>query len=111
MGETYNIGANNEITNLALVTKICKIFNNIAISNFDHRELITFITDRPGHDIRYAIDSNKIKKLIGWKPKINFNQGLFNTINWYLNNPKWLKSIDKKLYKNWLNTNYNRRII
>ena len=97
--ESYNIGGNNEISNLKLVKKICLIFNNINPS-YDHFKLINFVKDRSGHDFRYGINNTKTKKLIGKKFfKNNFDENLLNTINWYLKNKSILikKPISNKL--------------
>jgi len=85
-GETYNIGANNELSNLNLVYSICDILDEKGYKN--PRNLITFITDRLGHDQRYAIDSTKLKKTLNWQPEFDFNQGLLTTIDWYIDNNK-----------------------
>ena len=104
IGNTYNIGANNQLTNLYLVKKICRYLNkkiNIkpkGIKNFLH--LITFVSDRPGHDTRYAIDNSKIIKEFKFTKKFNFEEKIKNTINWYLANKKWWQNIiNKKKYK------------
>lgn len=91
IGEKYNIGGNNEITNLEIVNKICSILDEIKPRKIGkYNELIDFVKDRPAHDYRYALNINKIKKDTGWVPKINFNDGIKETINWYLNNQDWL---------------------
>ncbi len=98
IGEKYNIGSNNELKNINVVNSICDNFDKINSFKYgSSRKLIKFVKDRPGHDKRYAIDSNKINKL-GWKSKISWNEGLISTINWYLNNPKYLKQISKDSY-------------
>lgn len=87
IGSSYNIGGNNEITNLDLIKFILKNINQkIKSNNFDHLNLINFVKDRPGHDFRYAINNNKILNELAWLPKINFAVGIKNTINWYCNN-------------------------
>ena len=97
-GESYNVGTGINLKNLELVKKIIKICKlmNIKIGN---KTKIKFVKDRPGHDLRYALDSKKIFKQLKWKPKINFNKGLKETIFWYLSNKKFLKSISKKNYE------------
>ena len=97
-GESYNVGTGINLKNLELVKKIIKICKlmNIKIGN---KTKIKFVKDRPGHDLRYALDSKKIFKQLKWKPKINFDKGLKETIFWYLNNKKFLKSISKKNYE------------
>lgn len=90
IGETYNIGANNESTNIVLVEKLCKILDELAPQYkngiIKYRDLIQFVSDRPGHDYRYAIDSSKITKELGWQPQENFESGLRKTVRGYLNN-------------------------
>jgi len=102
VGETYNIGGNNEIQNIKLVKSICKVLDKIRPrSNGDsYVKLITYVKDRPGHDLRYAIDSSKIKNELGWKPNETFETGLLKTIKWYLDNEKWWRNIQ--------NNNYNQ---
>ncbi len=99
-GETYNIGSNNEMSNINLVKTICTILDEIKprSKNKSYKELITFVKDRPGHDFRYAIDSTKIKRELGWVPKENFESGLQKTINWYLENEGWWRKIQKNNY-------------
>ncbi|WDE12084.1 dTDP-glucose 4,6-dehydratase [Thalassomonas haliotis] len=88
IGETYNIGGHNELTNLEVIEQVCKILDEIkpsAMTGIKHyRELITFVADRPGHDIRYAIDATKIAKALGWTPTETFATGIKKTVNWYL---------------------------
>ena len=101
IGETYNVGGNNEIKNIQIVEVICDVLNDIhpAGSGKSYHELITFVKDRPGHDFRYAIDASKLKKEIGWEPKESFNTGIQKTIEWYLKNEEWWKTIQEKTYK------------
>lgn len=90
IGETYNIGANNEYSNLDVVKKICLILDKFVSLNFEnitkHQDLIQFVSDRPGHDYRYAIDASKIKNELSWSPQESFESGLKKTVLWYLNN-------------------------
>ena len=103
VGQTYNIGGNNELQNIEVAKKICSILDQLVpeklngINSFI--ELITYVEDRPGHDVRYAIDSDKIKKNIGWSPKENFESGILKTVQWYLENLSWLKNILNRNYK------------
>ena len=90
IGEVYNIGADQEISNIELVKTICEIFKNKLSTDYDYKNLITFIEDRPGHDFRYSINSKKIKEKFDFKPKYNFKDGIYQTIEWYINNSKWL---------------------
>ena len=103
IGETYNIGGNNEIKNIEVVQQICSILDELLpINNSEfssYSELITYVEDRPGHDVRYAIDSSKINKSLGWKPNENFESGIRKTIMWYLKNHAWLRSIQNNNYK------------
>ena len=100
VGETYNIGGENELKNIDVVNKICEILDNeIPLDNGQsYKQQIKFVTDRPGHDFRYAIDASKIKTELGWSPKESFSSGLYKTIKWYLNNEDWWRAIQKKEY-------------
>lgn len=96
LGETYNIGGNNERTNLELVKTICKIIDDKKIGAVENSEsLITFVTDRPGHDNRYAINAEKIKTELGWEPAIQWDEGFEQTIDWYLQNEEWWRPLIK----------------
>lgn len=94
-GETYNIGGNNEWTNLNLVIKLCTIMDEKLPreNGSTHRELITFVEDRPGHDLRYAIDTSKIREKLGWEPQEVFQSGFEKTVSWYLDNRHWWEDI------------------
>jgi len=100
IGQTYNIGGNNEIKNIYVVRTICSLLDDLLPkeNNESYSELISFVTDRPGHDFRYAIDANKIKKEIGWVPKESFESGIQKTIQWYLKNKLWWKAIQNNTY-------------
>jgi dTDP-glucose 4,6-dehydratase len=91
LGESYNIGGFNEHTNLDVVHRVCDIMDELLpdSEHRPHRNLITFVTDRPGHDQRYAIDASKIERELGWKPKETFASGLRKTVEWYINNREW----------------------
>jgi dTDP-glucose 4,6-dehydratase len=111
-GQTYNIGGNNQYTNLEVVKNICSILDGLQPeSRFNpHSNLINFVKDRPGHDRRYAMDINKINKEIGWQPLTTFDQGLQNTVEWYISNQKWVRSVqDKPGYHDWIMSNYQKR--
>tara|TARA_Y100000741_G_scaffold273344_1_gene213444 strand:- start:2833 stop:3876 length:1044 start_codon:yes stop_codon:yes gene_type:complete len=99
-GKTYNIGGNNEKSNLDIVMTICEILNEkIPRKNGEtYEDLVSFVEDRPGHDFRYAIDSSKIQNELSWTPKFSFRSALETTINWYLNNEKWWRDIQKNRY-------------
>ncbi|OUL31374.1 dTDP-glucose 4,6-dehydratase [Nostoc sp. 106C] len=110
IGETYNIGGNNEQTNLAVVEKICALLDELAPKpNFHYSSLISFVKDRPGHDRRYAINSSKIKKDLGWEPKESFDSGLLKTIQWYLSNSTWVEQVQSGAYQTWIEQNYGDR--
>ncbi|WP_405369180.1 dTDP-glucose 4,6-dehydratase [Nonlabens sp. Asnod2-A12] len=106
-GETYNIGGHNEWKNIDLVKLLCKKMDE-ALSNDvgESEKLITFVKDRPGHDLRYAIDATKISKELNWVPSLDFEEGLERTINWYLNNDKWLKNITTGTYQDYYKNQY-----
>jgi dTDP-glucose 4,6-dehydratase len=100
IGETYNIGGNNEIRNIDIVKNICSVLDELRprASGGSYIELITFVKDRPGHDFRYAIDASKIKNDIGWTPKETFTTGIRKTIKWYLDNEEWWRRIQDGTY-------------
>ncbi len=98
-GETYNIGGHNERTNLEVVKTICAILDDLRPkAQGKYSDQIVFVTDRPGHDLRYAIDSDKLQKELGWKPEENFDTGIRKTVQWYLDNAWWWKPIREKKY-------------
>ena len=101
VGETYNIGGNNEIRNIDVVTTICDLLNEISPSEngSSYSDLITYVKDRPGHDFRYAIDAGKIQNDLGWSPKESFETGIRKTINWYLDNQDWWRAIQDNTYR------------
>ncbi|MDF9485096.1 dTDP-glucose 4,6-dehydratase [Bacillus cereus] len=108
IGDTYNIGGNNEKSNLEVVTALCNIVAELLDENPEnYLNLITHISDRPGHDFRYAIDSTKIQKELNWKPKETFESGLRKTAEWYLDNSNWLESVVSGEYQRWIDKNYN----
>lgn len=113
LGETYNIGGWNEKANIDIVHIICDMLDRLRprADKKSYREQITHVTDRPGHDRRYAIDARKIEKELGWKPKETFDTGIAKTIEWYLNNDAWLKSVASGDYKNWVEQNYAKRAV
>ena len=97
-GEKYNIGSDNQLTNIEVVITICEILDELKpVKNFNYSELITYVDDRPGHDTRYAIDSKKINKL-GWNSKITWRDGIRETILWYLNNQDLKYNNETKVY-------------
>ena len=101
IGDTYNIGGNNEISNINIVESICTILDKLKPSNSgkSYNQMISFVKDRPGHDFRYAINTTKIKKDLNWEPKETFDSGLIKTIKWYLENENWWKKTQKNIYK------------
>ena len=106
--ETYNIGGFNEWKNIDLVKLLCQIMDTkLGREAGTSEKLITYVTDRAGHDLRYAIDASKINKELGWKPSVTFEQGLERTINWYLNNEQWLKNVTSGQYANYYDKQYN----
>lgn len=111
LGEVYNIGGLNEKTNIEIVHTICDILDELrplyAMDTLSsYRELITYVKDRPGHDRRYAINARKIEKELGWLPAETFNTGIRKTIQWYLDNPDWVKQIISGDYRNWVQRQY-----
>lgn len=99
IGETYNIGGHNEQRNLDVVKQICQILDEVEPKENKYEEQIEFVPDRPGHDLRYAIDASKIERELGWKPHETFESGLRKTVMWYLNNLDWCKHIQRKGYE------------
>tara|TARA_X000001036_G_C19964103_1_gene515286 strand:- start:76 stop:510 length:435 start_codon:yes stop_codon:yes gene_type:complete len=97
-GETYNVGANNEITNIQIVKSICVLMDKIKprTNGDSYANLIKFIKDRPGHDFRYAIDNKKIVSSIGWKPQESFDSALLKTVKWYIENENWWRPLKNK---------------
>jgi dTDP-glucose 4,6-dehydratase len=106
--ETYNIGGFNEWTNINLVKLMCKQLDlKLGRRNGTSEKLITYVKDRAGHDLRYAIDANKIHKELGWKPSVTFEEGLSKTIDWYLSNKVWLDNTTSGKYKDYYKNQYN----
>jgi dTDP-glucose 4,6-dehydratase len=108
--ETYNIGGFNEWQNIDLVRLLCKLMDQkLGREQGSSEKLITYVNDRPGHDLRYAIDANKINKELGWKPSVTFEQGLERTIDWYLNNQEWLRHVTSGEYQAYYKEMYENR--
>ena len=106
--ETYNIGGFNEWKNIDLVKLLCQIMDQkLGRETGTSANLITYVKDRPGHDLRYAIDASKINKELGWKPSVTFEEGLEKTINWYLNNEEWLQNVTSGSYKDYYQKQYS----
>ncbi|MGR9116829.1 MAG: dTDP-glucose 4,6-dehydratase [Gammaproteobacteria bacterium] len=101
VGEVYNIGGNNEKTNLEVVETLCRLLDELVPESVHkpHNDLITFVTDRPGHDLRYAIDAGKIMRDLGWRPQETFETGLRKTVQWYLDNPNWWHNVLNGSYR------------
>lgn len=118
VGETYNIGGHNEKQNIEVVHSICDLLeemvpentNSKAVGNADgFKGLITYVKDRPGHDIRYAIDAQKIEKELGWTPQETFESGIRKTVEWYLENTEWTQHVQSGEYQQWVDKNYQKR--
>lgn len=110
VGQTYNIGGWNEKTNLDVVHTLCDILDQQKPkATGSYRDQITFVTDRPGHDQRYAIDATKIERELGWKPAETFETGIQKTVAWYLSNQDWVENVTSGDYKKWVNKNYQER--
>jgi|TARA_B110000483_G_scaffold220968_1_gene276531 dTDP-glucose 4,6-dehydratase len=106
-GETYNIGGHNEWTNMDLVKLLCKVMDKKLSRKAGHSgKLITYVTDRAGHDLRYAIDASKIEKELGWKPSLQFEEGLTKTVDWYLENENWLNNVTSGGYLDYYKEHY-----
>ena len=109
-GETYNIGGHNEWKNIDLIKVICKIMDKkLERKEGTSENLITFVKDRAGHDLRYAIDSSKLQKELGWKPSLQFEEGIEKTIDWYLENEEWLKNVTSGDYLKYYEKQYVKR--
>jgi dTDP-glucose 4,6-dehydratase len=110
LGESYNIGGGNQPPNIEIVKTICQILDEKGLPNKPHEQLITYVKDRPGHDRRYAMNIEKIKRELGWEPKHDLTKGLKDTVEWYLGHTDWLNAIIKeKDYQHWLELNYQQR--
>jgi dTDP-glucose 4,6-dehydratase len=109
MGETYNIGGHNEWTNIELIRLLCNIMDEkLGREKGSNEKLITFVTDRAGHDLRYAIDATKLKEELGWTPSLQFEEGLNKTIDWYLENSEWLKKVTNGEYLKYYEKQYHQ---
>jgi dTDP-glucose 4,6-dehydratase len=110
-GYTYNIGGGAEMANVEVVEALCKLLDELATTSRSdpYGQLISYVEDRPGHDRRYAIDSGKIRRELGWEPAESFISGLRRTVTWYLENPDWIAGIESGDYRNWIEANYANR--
>ncbi|MBJ6117507.1 dTDP-glucose 4,6-dehydratase [Pontibacter sp. BT310] len=110
VGDTYNIGGINEWKNLDLIELLCDVMDEkLGRENGHSRKLITFVKDRAGHDLRYAIDSSKLVNELGWKPSVTFEEGLSKTVDWYLENTEWLEHVTSGNYTHYYQEQYERR--
>jgi dTDP-glucose 4,6-dehydratase len=110
LGETYNIGGENEWENIKLVHSLCEVVSEETdLDKEYYKKLITFVKDRPGHDQRYAINCDKLKNELGWKQSVTFEEGLKKTVRWYLENREWIENIKSGEYLKWMETNYKER--
>jgi len=111
VGETYNVGGHNEKQNIEVVKTICKILDELKpqANGQTYESLITFVKDRPGHDLRYAIDATKIQNELGWTPTETFETGIRKTVEWYLNNQEWVAHIQSGEYQSWLEKQYKAK--
>ncbi len=109
-GETYNIGGHNEWKNIDLIHLLCKIMDKkLGRAEGSSAQLITFVKDRAGHDLRYAIDATKLKEELGWVPSLQFEEGLEKTVDWYLNNQSWLDHVTSGAYQSYYQDQYEKR--
>lgn len=108
-GSVYNIGGNNEWKNIELVKYLCRLMDSkLGRHAGESESLISYVTDRPGHDLRYAIDSSKLQSDLGWKPSVTFEQGLEKTVDWYLKNQDWLEHVTSGAYQDYYRKIYQR---
>ncbi|HMD01150.1 MAG TPA: dTDP-glucose 4,6-dehydratase [Ferruginibacter sp.] len=111
IGETYNVGGHNEWTNIALVKELCRQMDaKLGRANGTSEQLITYVKDRAGHDLRYAINATKLKNELGWEPSLQFEEGLSKTIDWYLTNKDWLKDVTSGAYQKYYDEQYVKRV-
>lgn len=109
VGETYNVGGNNQQTNITVVRTICALLDELKPKASAYADQITYVTDRPGHDRRYAIDARKIQRELQWYPSQDFESGLRLTVEWYLNHQDWVQNVTSGAYRDWIDTNYAER--
>lgn len=110
VGETWNIGGHNEKRNIDVVHQVCAILDRLRPrESGSYADLITFVQDRPGHDLRYAIDAQKMQRELGWTPAETFDTGLEKTVRWYLDNPDWIRHVQTGEYRDWIQKNYSGR--
>ena len=111
VGEVYNVGGNSERPNLEVVTLICAVLDELAPRDdgASYAAQIAFVADRPGHDRRYAVDTGKIERTLGWRPKETFESGIRRTVRWYLDHQEWVRDVTSGAYREWIGTNYGAR--
>ena len=111
IGETYNIGGHNEKQNIEVIRTLCELLDELCPDSphRPHTSLITHVQDRPGHDLRYAIDASKIQRELGWVPEETFESGIRKTVQWYLDNPAWVARVKSGEYQQWIDKNYAER--
>jgi len=110
LGDTYNVGGEAEWNNLALLHRLIEVVAELTSKDAESiKQLITFVKDRPGHDLRYAIDCSKIKRELGWSQRHDIHSGLRDTVRWYLDHPDWVASVRSGTYRNWIEQNYGER--
>ncbi len=112
VGEVYNIGGWNEKPNLDIVHTVCTLLDELSgrTDGESYKQQITYVTDRPGHDRRYAIDASKIERELGWKPAETFDTGIRKTVQWYLENQSWVENVQSGSYRDWVEKNYAGRV-
>ncbi|MEO6028365.1 MAG: GDP-mannose 4,6-dehydratase, partial [Candidatus Binatia bacterium] len=114
LGETYNVGGNNELSNLSIVRLVCRLLDERSPATAEqaggtHEKLIRFVTDRPGHDRRYAINAGKILRELGWQPAETLESGLRATVDWYLDHQEWVANVQSGAYRDWIDLQYKER--
>lgn len=109
LGETYNIGGWNEKANLDVVHTLCSLLDELKPATQSYKEQIQFVTDRPGHDRRYAIDARKIERELDWRPQETFESGMRKTVQWYLDHQDWVRKVQSGEYQQWMTKNYEQR--
>jgi dTDP-glucose 4,6-dehydratase len=110
IGESYNVGGLNEWTNIELVKFLCQLMDKkLGRTSGESEQLITYVTDRKGHDMRYAIDASKLENELGWTPSIQFEEGLEKTVDWYLANQSWIEKVTSGAYQSYYNEMYSNR--
>lgn len=105
-GETYNVGGSNEMKNIDVVRAICAILDELRPAGAPHQRLVTYVTDRPGHDCRYAMNIAKIERELGWSPRESFESGIRKTVEWYLAHSEWVEHVTSGAYRQWIDTHY-----